>query len=388
MKYLPLIWSGLMRKKGRTFLTLFSIVTAFFLFGILQGVNLGIDSLTQQFLDTARLRVTNRVNKVRMLPLAHRARIAQLPGVVAVTPLVTLVGTYQQPRNVVAAVGVDVESWFRIYPEFKSPDAQVQAMARVRNGALVGAAAAEKYLLKVGDPLPLSLFNVPRTGGSNSWEFTVVGIYDIVDGHSFSSNVLVNYDYVNEARSTGRNAVNQIIVRLPNANSFARVAPAIDELFANSADQTITQNEKDYAQSTVNQFGDIGLFVNGIVGAALFTLLFLTANTMMQSVRERTAEIAVMKTLGFSDTLLLTLVLVESLVMSAVAAVAGLLAASFVFPRMMQGLNPTVGLSGLRVPAVVFAWGALIAIILAFLSGFPPAWRARQLKVVDALARR
>ena len=388
MKFLSLVWAGLWRKKARTILTLFSIVTAFFLFGMLQGINMGIDSLVSQLLDTSRLRVTNRINRGGVMPIAHVGRIANVPGVVAVTGLSALPGTYQQPSNVIVPVGVDVQAWFRIYSEFKAPAAQLDAMRRTRNGALVGIVTAEKYGFEIGDRLPLQAFAVTNRDGSKNWEFTVVGIYDIQGAHDFATNVLLNLDYLNEARVSGKDTLNQIIVKVADPTKSAATATAIDELFANSPDQTMTQNEKDFVESTMNQVGDIDFFVNGVIGAVLFTLLFLTANTMMQSVRERIPEIAVLKTLGFSDATMLALVLLEALILSLVAAGIGLLAASWIFPAVMKGLGPQVGLEGLRVPVIVFGWGAVIALLLALASGLPPAWRARRLKIVDALAGR
>jgi putative ABC transport system permease protein len=387
VKYFTLVWAGLWRKKTRTILTLFSIMTAFFLFGILQGVNLGIDSTVNRLADTTRLRVSNRVNVNQTLPLAHMSRIASLPGVAAVTPVTALVATYQRPSNIVVAVGVDMAAWFRAYPEFKTSADQQRAMARTHNGALVGAAIAQRYGWKVGDRLPLQSINVVNSDGSKNWEFTIVGVYDIDQGHDFSTNVLLNFDYVNEARVGDKNTVAQIIVKLSDPKAYATIAPAIDELFANSPNQTLTQNEKDFIQSTIGQIGDIGFFVNGIVGAVLFTLLFLTANTMMQSVRERIPELGVLKTLGYSDAKVLTLILVEALLLSLVAAGLGLTAASTVFPILMNSI-PGAGLEGLRVPMEVFVWGSGIAILLALASGAPPAWRAKRLKIVDALAGR
>ncbi|HTE42322.1 MAG TPA: FtsX-like permease family protein [Steroidobacteraceae bacterium] len=388
MKYFLLIWAGLWRKKARTILTFASIVTAFFLFGMLQGINLGVDSLVSQFLDTSRLRISNRVNRNGVMPLAHATRIASVAGVQSITPLTALVGTYQDPKNVVVSLAVDVDSWFKIYPEFKLPADQRAAMNRTRDGALVGIAAAEKYGLKVGDKVPVQSFNVVNSDGSRNWEFTVVGIYDIDQARNFATNLLLNFDYVNEARGPGKNTAMQMIVRLTDPNRYATVAPAIDELFANSADQTMTQNEKDFIQSTMSQIGDINFFVNGIVGAVLFTLLFLTGNTMMQSVRERIPEIGVLKTLGFSNTTMLTLVLSESLILTILSAAVGIVAASVAFPALMDVLGSQVGLEGLRVPPIVFAWGGVLAVALAFASGFPPAWRAQRLKIVDALRAR
>ncbi len=386
MKYWMLVWAGLWRKKTRTIFTLLSIVTAFFLFGMLQGLNLGIDSLITQFLNTSRLRVAARINQNEPLPVAHVARIAALPGVASVTPLGVLVGSYQQPRNVIVGLGVDVRAWLKIYPEFRLSDEQLATMLRTRDGVVVGAAIAERYSWKIGDRIPLQAFAVAKADGSKSWELHIVGIYDIQNGHEWATNVLMNYDYLNEARVAGKNTVVQIIVRIVDPLRYAQIAQAIDELFANSSNQTRTQNERDFIQSNLSQIGDISFFFNGIVGAVLFTLLFLTANTMMQAVRERTAELAVLKTLGFSDGSVLALILAEALLLSVVAAALGLAIASAIFPALMQALGPSVGLQGLKVPLVVFVLGAGIAVLLAVASGLPPAWRAKQLKIVDALA--
>ncbi|MGO9930885.1 MAG: ABC transporter permease [Steroidobacteraceae bacterium] len=387
MKYFTLVWAGLWRKKVRTILTVFSIVTAFFLFGMLQGINIGIHSITSTFSDTTRLRVSNRINRQGTMPLSHVGRIASLPGVASATPITALIGSYQRPSNLVVAVGVDVQAWHKIYPEFRTPPQQLLAMMRTRDGALAGSALAQRYGWKIGDRVPLQSLNIVNSDGTKNWIFNVVGIYDIDQGHDFSTNLLVNYDYINEARVADKNTEVQIIVRLNDPKAYAKMAPAIDDMFANSPNQTMTQNEKDFIQSTLAQIGDISFFVNGIVGAVLFTLLFLTANTMMQSVRERIPEIGVLKALGFSDSTMLALVLAEALLLSVVAAGLGLLAASSVFPILM-GRIPSGGLEGLRVPAAVYGWGTLIAVLLALASGLPPAWRARRLKIVDALAGR
>jgi len=387
MKYFALVWAGLWRKKVRTILTLFSIVTAFFLFGMLQGINIGISSITNRLTDTTRLRVSSRINRQGTMPLSHVARILSLSGVDAATPITALIGSFQRPSNVIVAVGVDLQAWFKVFPEFRAQPDQLQAMARTRDGALVGAALAQKYGWKIGDRIPLQSLNVINSDGTRNWNFNVVGVYDIDQGHDFSTNLLINYDYINEARVADKNTEMQIIVRLDDPKAFAKMAPAIDDMFANSPNQTMTQNEKDFIQSTLAQIGDINFFVNGIVGAVLFTLLFLTANTMMQSMRERIPEIGVLKALGYSDATMLTLVLIEALLLSLVAAALGLLAAAAAFPAVMARV-PTGGLEGLRVPAAVYGWGAGIAVLLAMASGLPPAWRARRLKIVDALAGR
>jgi putative ABC transport system permease protein len=388
MKYLSLILAGLWQKKTRTILTVFSIAAAFLLFGMLQGINVGIDSLVSQFLDTSRLRIVSRVNRGGELPLTHVSRIENIPGISSVTPLGWLLMTYQQPKNIINTVAVDVDAWVRIYPEYLVKNEQLQAFSRTRNAALVGVSLAKKYGIKVGDRMPLQAFNVANSDGSKNWEFEVVGIYDIRDASDFSNSMLISYAYLNEARLSDKNVVNQIIVKLTDSTRSAAIATAIDELFINSASQTMSQNEKDFVQSSMNQIGNINFVINGIVSAVLFALLFLTANTMMQSLRERIPQIAILKTLGFSDTMMLLMVLGESLFLSLGAACIGLLMAATLFPALMKGLGSSVGLEGLHMPPIVFAWGSGIAVLLALASGLPPAWRARRLKIVDALAGR
>jgi len=159
-------------------------------------------------------------------------------------------------------------------------------------------------------------------------------------------------------------------------------AAAIDALFANSSNETTTQTEQVFAQSQIKQVGDINLIANSIVGAALFTLLFLTGNTMMQSVRERVPELAVMKTLGFSDRKLLTLILLEAGFLCVVAGLIGLGLARVAFLMMgslLGALSPT---------ALVMETGLAIAVLLAVVSGLPPAWRSTRINIVDALAGR
>ena len=384
MKYLPLLWAGLWRRPVRTTLTMLSVLTAFFLFGVLQGVNGGVNHV-MDLMSVARLRVTSRANFQEPIPVAHVARIKAVPGVSDVSPLTVVVGSYQQPTNVLVALGVDTDALLRILPEMRLPAAQAEAMRRTRNGALVGAAIAERYHWKIGDRIPVHSFNTEKTDGTPDWQFDIVGIYDLPD-HNWANEVWVNYAYVDEARVALRGTAFQILVRVSNPDHAPQIARQIDALFMNSAGQTLTQSEKDGLQSTLAQVGDIGFLVNAIVGAVLFTLLFLTSNTMMQSIRERVPELAVLRTLGFSENSVLLLILTEALIIGVSAALLGLAAATRVIPRMMERVSPD--LSGIHMPLSVFAWGAAIAVLLALVSGLPPALRAQRLKLVDALAGR
>jgi putative ABC transport system permease protein len=347
-------------------------------------VNAGIDSVFD-LMSVARLRVLSRANFQEPIPVAHVARIKGVDGVADVSPLTVVVGSYQAPGNVLVALGVDIDALLRIVPEMKVPASQVAALARTRTGVLVGAALAERRGWKIGDRIPIQSFNAVKTDGSVAWQFDIVGIYDL-DAHNWANEIWAQYDYIDEGRAQNRGTANQILVRVANPDHAPRISQQIDALFMNSSGQTITQSEKDALQSALAQVGDIGFMVNTIVGAVLFTLLFLTSNTMAQSIRERVSEFAILRTVGFSETSVLWLILIESLVIGVSAALLGLAAASPVIPRMMERVSPD--LSGIRMPAGVFAWGAAIAVLLAAISGLPPALRARRLKLVDALAGR
>jgi putative ABC transport system permease protein len=384
MKYLPLLWAGLWRKPVRTALTMLSIVTAFFLFGVLQGVNAGVQSVFEA-MSVARLRVMSRANFQEPLPIAHVERIKHLDGVTDVSPLTVLVGNYQQTSNVVVALGVDTDALFRMFPEMKLPAAQAAALARTRTGVVVGAALAERRGWKIGDRIPIVAFNAVKKDGSRDWYFDIVGIYDM-EQHNFASEIWAHYEYIDEGRAMDRGTAMQIVLRVADPERAPRIAQQIDELFMSSAGQTITQSEKDALQGMLAQVGDIGFLVDTIVGAVLFTLLFLTSNTMVQSIRERTPELAILRTIGFSESRVLWLVATEALVMGVSAALIGLAAASPVIPRMLERVSPDF--SAIRMPAAVFAWGCVIAALLALVSGLPPALRARRLQLVDALAGR
>ena len=385
MKYLHLVWAALRRRKARTLLTFLSVMTAFFLFGALQSINAGIDS-AMNFLNTSRLRVSSRVTLGQPLPFAHVARIAALPPVEAVTPISFIPGTYQQPNNVQAILGVDLEAMFKLYPEMKIDPAQLAATLGNRSSVVVGKVLADKYGWKIGDRIPIHALGVTKADGSSDFAFDVAGIYDM-DPHEFAANIMGHYEYINEARSTGKDQVVQILVKIKDPSRSAQVSQLIDDTFANSPNQTMTQNEKDFISSILRQIGDISFLINAIVGAVLFTLLFLTANTMAQSVRERMPELAVLKTVGFTDGGVQWLVLAEALILSILAALAGLGLAAMVIPIVLSAAQ-LQGVPALHVPFSVFAAGVGIAVLLALLSGLPPARRARRLQVAAALSGR
>jgi putative ABC transport system permease protein len=379
MKYFPLLWSGLWRKRTRTMFTLLSVVAAFLLFGLLQGVNAWLSNAIT-YSRVNRLYTVSRISFIEPLPLSYAQRIETVPGVDKVAFFNWFGGYYQDPKNQVQSYVMDVHRTFAVMNEWKIPQDQIEKMAHTRNGAIVGEQTARRYNWKIGDHVPLKTSIWTKKDGTSSYDFEIVGIYT---SPSQNNIFLINYDYFDEARSFGNGSIGWLAFSIKDPTKSAQVAAAVDKMFRNSPNETKTQNEKEFAQAQIKQIGDIGFMVNAIVGAVMFTLLFLTGNTMMQSVRERIPELAVLKTVGFTDGMVTTLVLAESILLCVIAAFIGLGIAALLFPGLSAVVPGKVVL-----PMSVLGTGAIAAILLALISGLPPAWRANRLAVVDALAGR
>lgn len=383
MKYFALIWAGLWRKRARTIFTMLSIVVAFLLFGLLQGINQGFSTVLAN-LNVDRLYVSANTNMTDGLPISYANRIRTVPGVRAVSHWTYFGGYYRDARNPIPAFATDPEPLFRIYKEIKIKPQYIEAMAKTRTGVLISDALAKRQGWKVGDRVPLGTSIWTTKQGSSTWLFDVVGTFDASTYGAGFPSFYINQSYFDEASAFGGDTVHYYLVGIADPHQATRISKEIDALFANSSNETRTQTESALAQMQLKQIGDINFIANAIVGAVLFTLLFLTANTMMQSVSERTSELAVLKTLGFSDGKVLTLVLIEALALCVFAAAAGLALASLVFTSPF--LRQVFG--SFNMPMIVVVMGGGVALLLALVSGLPPAWRAKQLNIVDALAGR
>jgi putative ABC transport system permease protein len=384
LKYWHLVWAALRRKPTRTILTVLSVVTAFFLFGVLQGINVGLANSIDSIKGT-HLRISSRNGTASTLPVSHVARIARVPGVRDVTGVAMLFGRIA-PRNTIVLVSAcDLEATFRIYTEMSVPKEQVANALRSRTGVIVGKALAAREGWKIGDRIPIRSLNMKKADGSSDWVFDIAGIYD-QDNPDQAMFILAQYDYVNEARTNAKDTVMQVIAGIDAASRAAEVSQAIDDTFANSPNQTLTQTEKEFIESTLRRVGDINLFIDAVVGAVFFTLLFLTANTMAQSVRERVPELAVLKSMGWTDTAVQWLVMAEALVLCLIGALAGLWLSVIVLPAITY--QPALSLNAMRVPGTVFFSGALLALVMASASGWPLARKSRRLDIAAALSGR
>jgi len=382
MKYFPLIWATLWRKKARTILTLLSIIIAFFLFGMLQGVNSAINH-SVELANVDRLISINRVSLTEPLPMSYLSQIQSVPGVEAVAYSSWFGSYYQDPKQFVFGTPIDVDLYFPIVPEVEISDEAIDKLKRTRTGAVVGEPLMEKYGWSVGDRIPIqSTIWTKADDGTSNWEFDIVGTYNVSEDPNQANGFFFNYEYFEEARAFAKGTVGWYFLKVSDPTRAAEVANAIDARFANSASETKTQSEKEFQQSFIKQFGDINFIVNAILGAVFFTLLFLTGNTMMQSVRERIPELAVLKTLGFSDGKVVSFVVAEALMLCLLAALIGLGFSALAFPA----LKGFIGEANLQREVIVT--GVSAAVVLALIIALMPASRALRLSIVDALAGR
>jgi putative ABC transport system permease protein len=379
MKFLPLIFANLLRKKVRTVLTIGSFAVALFLFGLLATIKVAFS----QGIDVAgadRLMVINKVSIIQPLPLPYRDRILRIPGVKQVTFANWFGGVYIDEKNFFPQFAVDPETYRSMYPEFVIPDDQWKAFREDKAGAIAGKITADKYHWKVGDRIPIK-----GTYLSGVFEFNLHGIYRGTRPQDDTTQFWFHWDYLNEKMPASyKNMIGWYTLRIENPDQAARVMKAIDETFANSPYETRAQTEKEMATSFAKQMGNIEFLILSIGAVVFFTLLLVTGNTMAIAVRERTAELAVLKTVGFPDWAVLMLVLAESVL---VALLGGGLGIALAKALTLRG-DPTNGfLPIFYLPGGQIATGVGVALLVGVIAGFLPAFSAMRLRVVEALRR-
>jgi putative ABC transport system permease protein len=265
------------------------------------------------------------------------------------------------------------------------PAAQRQAFLNTRTGAVAGESLARRFGWKIGERIPLQATIYPRKNAGNLWTFDLVGIYHAAQPElrNIEQRLLFHYDYFDEGRQFGQGTVGWYVVKVDDPADADRVAQRIDHLFANSADETKTQSEREFQLAFAKQIGDIGLIVTAIMAAVFFTLLLLTGNTMAQSIRERIPELAVLKTVGFTHRAVLVLILCESLLLLVLGGVCGLLLARLGLPLISKTSS---GRLDLVMPTQSWLLGLGLMLLIGIVVGLPPALRAMRLRIVEALA--
>lgn len=381
MKYLPLVWSGIWRKPARTALVILQVALAFALFGILQGLKTGVDHAVADA--RADVLFVGQANfGAPPLPYAYGERLKKIPGVKSVTFTDGILTTYQRPTEIVYVLAIENnKAWMTLAPEIIMFTPQnFEALHSKPNGVLIGRDIANKYNWHVGDHIPL-MSNILQGNGSGTWDFEVVGTFS---AHEISqdSYIVGNYDYIDQARAQNKGTVRNFYAVAADPKQAGALSETIDAAFANSPSETRTASFKEGAQQQMKQIGDLNFIIRAILSAVLVAVLFSTSTMMMQTIRERTPELAVLKSLGFSDRAVFAMVLAEALVTCVAAALIGLALAMGVFPYAAKFV------AGLSMPIVVIVTGVVGAVFVALISSAIPALRAARLQVVDALAGR
>ena len=380
MKFLPLIWSGIWRKPGRTLLIFLQVCVAFALFGVLQGLKTGVEHLIGETRADLLL-VHGSLSLIDALPLNLLEQIKSVPGVKVVVPVDLFQGIYQNPSQKLGMVAIRPdEGWVSAFTFTVAPE-YLAAFHKMRTGALIKEGLAKKYGWRVGDHIPL-MSDTAQVSGSTDWAFDVVGTYTDSDVGGGIDTLIINYDYFDEARAAGKGTVKHFNVAIADPRRAAAVADAIDRRFANSGSETQTESLRELVQSEMQSIGDLNFLIRAIVSAVLVALLFATGTMMMQSTRERTAELAVLKTLGFTDRRVLVFILVEAMTVFIAAAACGLTLALVAFPFASK-IVP-----GLSMPMIVVVIGLASAVLAAVISAWIPAVLAARLNIAAALAGR
>jgi putative ABC transport system permease protein len=385
VKYIPLLMAGLFRKKTRTILTFLSVVVAFQLFGLLQAVQFAFEAGAETA-DAKRLLTTARYSIIEPLPISYLRRIEQVPGVVGVAYADWFGAKYQNESNAFPVFAVDPARYLDMYPEFTIAPEQREAFAKTRTGAVAGQRLVDRYGWKIGQKLPISSEIHSKADGDLNWEFDLVGILDAEDPavRGNTDLVLINVAHFDEARRFGKGKTGWYIERVADSGQAKSIAAQIDAMFMNSPGETKTQPEKEFAVGFAKQIGDIGALVTRILIAVFFTILILTGNTTAQSIRERIPELAILKTLGFSNVKVTALVLAEALLLLLIGGGLGMVTATSLLPVVngaTGGRFPPLFVSG-----ETWLYALALAVGVALAIGLPPALRVRRLSIVDALA--
>jgi putative ABC transport system permease protein len=382
MKFSHLIIANLFRKKIRLLLTIGSFAVALFLFAFLSVVK---DAFGRgaDVAGADRLVIINRVSIIQPLPLSYRDKILRVQGVKAITHNNWFGGVYQEEKNFFPQFVIDVENQRKVMPELIVPDDQWANFVKDRQGAIAGASLAKRFGWKIGDRIPIknALF-----GGAATWDFNLDGIYHGKRPQDDESQFWFQWDYFEERMPQSfKGNAGWYVLKLDQPDDAPRVAKAIDDMFANSPYETKTETESAFAAGWVKQFGNIEFLILSIGAVVFFTLLLVTGNTMAISVRERTAELAVLKAIGFTDRSVLFFVLSEALLIALFGGLIGLALAIFAVPLIATALNGL--LPNLILSYTILASGLAFALIVGAASGLLPGIGAMRMRVVDALRR-
>jgi len=383
-RWLPLVWANLRRRKLRLVFTFISILLAFLMFGMLDALRTSL-SQAVNLAGADRLMLQSKVNITVSNPRAHYEKVKAVPGVRAVAPFNWFGGVYKDSKQQIQVQATEPEEFMKVYPEVHLKPEELAAWKNDRQAIVIGQALADEYGWKIGQRIPLRSDIWRKSDGTDTWEFNIVGIYTVEGSGWDKRSAMFQYDYFNESLQYGKDMVGWMVIKVANPDDSDKIAGRIDAMFANSSNETKTATERVFIKQFLDQVGNIGLILVSVTTAVFFTMLLVTANTMAQSVRERTNEIGVLKTLGFSGESILSLVLIESLVLTFAGGLVGLGLAWFIATGLGAAIKDYFPV--FQVGSSTILVGLALMLVFGVLTGLWPALTAMRLKIVDALRR-
>lgn len=374
--------TGLGRKKLRSALLIFCVFIAFLIFTLLAAFQLSLGSDAGG--PANRLVATNRISPAQSLPIAYAGRIARLPGVKDVTWAQWFGGYFQDPRNAIASYAVDAASFIRVSPDVLLPDDQKQAFIANRDSLIVGRDLAERNGWTLGQRIPFTTSIWQRSDGGYTWPVVIRAIYDLPAGSAPANVAYLHYDYFDDARAWSNDQIGMVIVEPGSRAGNETVIATIAREFENTSTQVKAVTEAAYRASFIAQRADIGSIVIAVTGASFFTLLLVVGTSMATAVRERTGELAVMKTIGFRPGRLARIIVWETVLISLIGGLAGLAAGTLLADQVRQ-LDATFAAMQFTPILATIALGLMLA--FGLLTGLLPARQAMRVNVITALQR-
>lgn len=381
MFFIKLVFRNVFRARLRTTLTIVGLVIATLAFGLLQTVvrawYAGADAAS-----ATRLITRNAISLTFSMPVYYREKIRGIPGVNSVSVSNWFGGVYRDPKNFFAQFAVDAPTFFPMYPEFIFEPGQYQDFLRDRRGAAVGRQLADLYGFKVGDTIPLKSGIYP-----GNWEFVVRAIYEPLDETTITRQMYFHFDYLNEQikklypRRSDQAGV--FVIGIRDGQAAADISRTIDAEFANSLAETLTETEKAFTLGFVAMIETIVKAIQGVSYIVILIIMAVAANTMAMTARERLAEYATMKALGFKPAVVAALIMGEAFLLAVIGVGLGMLLTA---PVVHAFHAATVSVFA-KMPLVpqTFYLQAVCALAVGLVAGTVPAIRAARVKIVDGL---
>ncbi|MBV7260312.1 ABC transporter permease [Erythrobacter crassostreae] len=377
-----LVVRNLLHNKLRTALLCIAVASSFLLFGLLASFH--FSALNTDTSGSDRLIVANKISFTQPLPISYYEQVAQTEGVDAATHSTWFGGYYREPSNFIVSFAIDFESYFDVFSELEIAPSDLQKCSATRDGIAVGQAMADALGWQRGDRIGLNSAIFMNRDGGRTWEFEICGFFSDTNERGADNAVYFGFEYLNETRNLGVDTIGLVTLTPQSPDRNAKIINAIDTRYTNSPAETETVTEQQFAASFAQQFGDLRLIIALVVGCSFLTSLIIVGTTMASVIRSRTRELGLLKTLGFSDSSIVRLLLGETLAIALIGGAAGLFLAQVIL--LLAGQYADLG--GIDMRWQVWATGMIFVLLLGLVTAVTPSITALRLTILEALGRR